>query len=127
VDAPESIVVNLNDSSNSRILWNRMTAFRGRALPGNPLADQGVETVALRVREPQMKSRRLLVVYVYPDSAPAKAGLQVGDVIEGINGKPVSLVPRLAPKTTSTSYTLSIERDKTKLLLKVQTSNQQNQ
>jgi len=127
VDAPESIVVNLNDSSNSRILWNRMTAFRGRALPGNPLADQGVETVALRVREPQMKSRRLLVVYVYPDSAPAKAGLQVGDVIEGIDGKPVSLVPRLAPKTTSTSYTLSIERDKTKLLLKVQTSNQQNQ
>jgi S1-C subfamily serine protease len=61
--------------------------------PSGSLISQGVETVALK---PLVASQLdswpgLLVVYVDPSSVAFAAGLRPGDVIESIDGKPVSI------------------------------------
>jgi S1-C subfamily serine protease len=96
--------------------------------PGQSLFTQGIETIGLK---PGVAARfgansGLLVVYVDPSSAAFNAGLLPGDVIESIDGKPLSsdnLVPLNRPGAAST---YSVVRGKNKLTVIVPASEQKN-
>jgi S1-C subfamily serine protease len=87
------------------------------------LIDQGIETIALKppVASQLGTTAGLLVVYVEPLTAAFEAGLQPGDVIQSINGQPVSLLrrPFLLPRTQAASFTFQIVRKKEKLVVHV--------
>jgi S1-C subfamily serine protease len=85
---------------------------------GSPLIEQGIETIALMpaVASQLGTTAGLLVVYVDPVTAAFEAGLQPGDVIQSIDGKPVSL---FNPTTRPDSSTFEIVRRKEKLVVKV--------
>jgi serine protease Do len=90
------------------------------------LFEQGIETIAMR---PRVASRfgaegGLLIVYVQPASPAFKSGLRSGDVIEAIDGQPISFSSKLIPKsdTPVTNYSFSIVRNKEKLTIKLATS-----
>jgi len=85
---------------------------------GFSLIDQGIETIVLK---PPVASRLgttagLLVVYVDPVTAAFEAGLEPGDVIQSINGKPVAL---FKPTTQPTSYIFDVVRKKEKRVVTV--------
>ena len=85
---------------------------------GFSLIDQGIETIVLKppVASQLGTTAGLLVVYVDPVTAAFEAGLEPGDVIQTINGKPVAAF-RTTPKADS--YTFEIVRQKQKLVVKV--------
>lgn len=89
--------------------------WRPRIAPirGFSLIDQGIETIVLKpaVASQLGTTPGLLVVYVDPVTAAFEAGVEPGDVIQTINGKPVS-----AFRTTfkADSYTFEIVRKKQK-------------
>jgi S1-C subfamily serine protease len=85
---------------------------------GFSLIDQGIETIALKppVASQLGTTAGLLVVYVDPVTAAFEAGLQPGDVIQAIDGKPVWA---FKPTTTPDSFTFEIVRRKEKLVVKV--------
>ena len=82
------------------------------------MIDQGIETIALKppVASQLGTTAGLLVVYVDPVTAAFEAGLEPGDVIQTINGKPVSAF-RTTPNADS--YTFEIVRKKQKRVVKV--------
>lgn len=88
------------------------------SINGLSLIDQGIETIALKpfVATQLGTTPGLLVVYVDPVTAAFEAGLEPGDVIQSINGKPVSAF-RTTPNADS--YTFEIVRKKQKRVVKV--------
>ena len=82
------------------------------------LIGQGIETIELQplVASQLGTTAGLLVVYVDPVTAAFDAGLEPGDVIQSINGKPVSVF-RVTPQLDS--YTFEVVRKKQKLVVKV--------
>ena len=82
------------------------------------LIDQGIETIALKplVASQLGTTPGLLVVYVDPVTAAFEAGLEPGDVIQTINGKPVSA---FSTTPNSDSYTFEVVRKKQKRVVKV--------
>jgi len=82
------------------------------------LFDQGIETIALKplVASQLGITAGLLVVYVDPLTAAFKAGLEPGDVIQSINGKPVSM---FKPTMQPASFTFEIFRKKEKRVVTV--------
>src|SRR6185437_7468722 len=91
---------------------------RFAATKGFSLIDQGIETIALKpaVASQLGTTAGLLVVYVDPVTAAFEAGIQPGDVIQAIDGKPVSL---FKPTITPDSFTFEIVRRKEKLVVKI--------
>jgi S1-C subfamily serine protease len=86
---------------------------------GLSLLEHGIETIALRpVVATQLGTNAgLLVVFVEPGTPAHTAGLQPGDVIQSIDGKPVSSLTRntqALPKQTDKPLTLELVRNKTK-------------
>ncbi len=88
---PLVVNVKLSESLNAA-RWNWETKTRARSTFG-PLAVAGVEGIPLSAKAAAhlgAKGGGLLVVFVGPESAAARAGLRAFDVIESINGQPVS-------------------------------------
>ena len=85
---------------------------------GFSLINQGIETIALKplVALQLGTNAGLLVVYVEPATAAFEAGLQPGDVIQSIDGKPVSL---FNPATQPDSLTFEIVRRKEKRVVTI--------
>jgi S1-C subfamily serine protease len=94
--------------------------WRRRIAPsrGFSLIDQGIETIVLKppVASQLGTTAGLLVVYVDPVTAAFEAGLEPGDVIQSINGIPVSAF-RTTPKADT--YTFEIVRQKQKRVVRV--------
>lgn len=113
----EALNVKLSGLFEPAFGFNFRNKFRtGRA---SSLLEHGIETIALRplVASQLGTTAGLLVVYVEPSTPAFSAGLQPGDVIQSIDGKPISALSRAVPlKTLST---LEIVRKKEKLTITV--------
>ena len=96
-----------------RFRWPRFAPTRGFSL-----IDQGIETIVLKpmVASQLGTTAGLLIVYVDPVTAAFDAGLEPGDVIQTINGKPVSA---FRTGFNADSYTFEIVRKKQKRVVKV--------
>jgi serine protease Do len=94
--------------------------FRNRVATtkGFSLLEQGIETIVLRplVASQLGTTAGLLVIYVEPLTAASDAGLQAGDVIQTINGKPASVFKATAQPA---SFTFEIIRNKEKQVITV--------
>ncbi|HET7287410.1 MAG TPA: PDZ domain-containing protein, partial [Pyrinomonadaceae bacterium] len=90
---------------------NRFATTRGFSL-----LEQGIETITLRppVASQLGTTAGLLVVYVEPSTAASEAGLLAGDVIQSINGKPVSTFKTML---TPASFKFEIVRNKEKVVV----------
>ena len=119
----ESIVVQLSEARDPLFA---LKMFEGPGAPGfwlaNPLIEHGIESVPWRpASAPAMGAANgLLVLYVQRASAAFKSGLRPGDVIEAIDGRPISaLFPSHEIELSNPRYSLTIVRGKKKLVFTV--------
>lgn len=112
----EALNVKLSGMLDRSFNFNWRTRFPSTR--GFSLIDQGIETIALKplVASQLGTTAGLLIVYVDPVTAAFEAGLEPGDVIQTINGKPVTAF-RTAPKADS--YTFEIVRKKQKRVVTI--------
>jgi S1-C subfamily serine protease len=93
--------------------------FKNRLAGTNSFAliEHGIETIALRssVASQFGTTAGLLVVFVDPSTTAFAAGVRPGDVIQSINGKPVTPFRRpFSSPNQSTTLTFEIVRNKEK-------------
>jgi serine protease Do len=83
------------------------------------LAAHGIETIALRsaVAMRLGATSGLLVVFVEPSTAAFRAGLQPGDVIQTINGRPALLAGTILSSASGAAPKFEIIRKKQKLVV----------
>ena len=117
-DRPAEEPLNVKLSGKFDANWNVNAWARFPSTKGFSLMQQGIETIALKpfVAAQLGTTAGLLVVYVEPATAAFEAGLQPGDVIQSIDGKPVAA---FNPTTQPDSFTFEVVRKKQKLVVKV--------
>jgi S1-C subfamily serine protease len=117
-DRPAAEALNVKLSGTLEQSFNFTWRPRIASTRGFSLIEQGIETIVLKppVASQLGTTAGLLVVYVDPVTAAFEAGLEPGDVIQSINGKPVSAF-RTTPKTDS--YTFEIVRKKQKRVVTI--------
>jgi serine protease Do len=118
---PTAVNVKLSESLDPGVTFSLLD--RASNAQGPSLIDQGLEVIALK---PAVAARLgadagLLIVYVEPATAAFEAGLQPGDVIQSIDGKPVTLLAQTLDlsHTPGAASTFEIVRRKQKLTVKV--------
>ncbi len=118
--APRVVSVKLRESLNPVLAMEAAESLAARTQSADPLLARGLETLAIT---PKFASRLqaqggLLIIFVHPESAAARAGLQPGDVIESLDGK---LLSEANPPTGSLpqQVSLSIIRGGKKLEVKL--------
>jgi len=117
-DRPMEEALNVKLSGTLDQTFNFKWRPRFPSTGGFSLIDQGIETIVLKppVASQLGTTAGLLVVYVDPVTAAFEAGLEPGDVIQSINGKPVSM---FRPTTQPTSFTFEVVRRKEKRVVTV--------
>jgi S1-C subfamily serine protease len=115
--ADETIKVELSAAMDPSVAFG----FSAQPAAFPSLISQGIETVALQpmVAAQLGASTGLLVVYVDPSSTAFAAGLQPGDVIESIDGKPAAPSPSSDITAGKSSSRFGIVRKKQKLVVTV--------
>jgi serine protease Do len=116
----ETVRVTLGELLNPRLLFRLKNQIP--AMGSLSLITQGIETIALRPAvASQLGASGLLVVYVDPSTAAFEAGLQPGDVIQAIDGKPVMPFARAITlsNTPGKAHAFEIIRRKQKLVVAV--------
>jgi S1-C subfamily serine protease len=92
-----------------------------------PLITRGLETVMLSTKAAAHLGARsgLLVVFIEPESAAARAGLRVFDVIESVEGKPLGRTPLAGalPVGNPQKLSLGVVRDHQKVEITLQQKN----
>jgi serine protease Do len=118
---PSAVDVKLSQSLDPGVafsLWYRAPNTQWPAL-----INQGIEAIALKPAGAARLGAEagLLIVYVEPTTAAFEAGLQPGDVIQSIDGRPATLLvqARDLAKTPGATSTFEIVRQKQKLTVKV--------
>lgn len=121
----EAVTVELSGLADPRIAFG----IPKGPITASPLIAQGIETVALRpmVAAQLGTSSGLLIVYVDPSSGAFSAGLRPGDVIESIDGKPVSYETfPSAASTSAAALNFQIVRQKQKLVVTLSSPEKQH-
>jgi S1-C subfamily serine protease len=118
----EPLKVKLSGLLDSGVGFSSRFRFPGNR--GASLFEQGIETIALRpvVAAQFGTTSGLLVVYVQPSTPASEAGLQPGDVIQSIDGKPAITYGRMTnvqATQTNKPLTLEVVRNKQKRTVKL--------
>jgi S1-C subfamily serine protease len=99
-------------------------AVGGQTLGALPVIARGLEAVALSPKAAAHLGARggLLVVFVDPESAAARAGLHVFDVVESIDGRLLGRTswPAALPVGNPQRLSLGVVRDRQKIEVKIQ-------
>jgi S1-C subfamily serine protease len=125
-ETSEALEITLSESPDP--LFGRRRAFERyieKAFKPGSLMAEGIETIVIKPRVAVRlgSTGGLLVVSVRPSTNAFKAGLRPGDVIESIDGEPVSTSDTaITPKPPGVNSTCVVVRNKQKLVLTIQYS-----